>query len=75
MKPWHERMSDLAAAKIHRPGWHGWIFTKAAQGGVFVHGAVCPPLTKGPRKGQPNVRKADAATKCRVWLSVEECGS
>lgn len=71
---WMDRVGAKAAKKRGVPrGWHGWIFRVAEQGGLFVTGAVCPPITRGPRKGEPNVRKHDKNTKMVIYLSKKEC--
>jgi hypothetical protein len=41
--------------------WVPWKFS-AAKGGLVCVGAVCPPITRGRNKGQPNYRKADPST-------------
>jgi hypothetical protein len=71
---WIDRMSAVASRKSGAPkGWRGWIFRKAEQGGLFVTGAVCPPITRGPNKGNPNYRKHDKNTKMVIYLSEQEC--
>lgn len=74
-KRWMARMSAMAAPKVgFTPGeWHAWLFTAAEQGGLFVTGACCPPITRGPRKGRPNYKKRDRNTERRVYLTKEEC--
>jgi hypothetical protein len=50
------------------PGWRPWRF-EAAHGAVICTGAV--PLatyTRGPRKGEPNFRKRDPNTECKVCV-------
>lgn len=70
---WFDRMSKKAAEKVGIENWRAWIFTAAPQGGVFLTGAVCPSVKRGPRKGEPNCRVADPATKHTVYLSHDEC--
>lgn len=70
---WMERMSARAAKKSGMKNWHAWIYSAAAQGGLLVTGAVCPPITRGERKGKPNYRKADRATQQIIYLSKREC--
>lgn len=53
---------DKFSAKARELGglpenWHAWYFEKVANG-LLCRGAVCPPITRGPNKGQPNYRKA-----------------
>jgi hypothetical protein len=71
---WTLRASRAAAKKVKFPEdkWFGWIFSVADQGGIFITGAVCPPITRGPRKGEPNYRKHDRTTKRTVYLAVGE---
>jgi len=75
MSNWTTRVSERAALKVgFTPGeWHAWLFSKAEQGGVFVTGAVCPKITRGKNKGEPNWKKRDMKTKRTVYLSAEEC--
>lgn len=68
-----DRMNVLAASKVKTPGWVGWKWECAPQGGLFVTGAVCPLVTRGPRKGKPVYRLADRATQATIYLSKEEC--
>lgn len=70
---WLERMSALAAKKSRMKNWHAWLYTAADQGGLLVTGAVCPPITRGKRKGKPNYRKADKTTQQIIYLSKREC--
>jgi hypothetical protein len=46
-------------------GWYPWEFERI-NNGVLCTGAVCPLITRGPNKGQPNYRKADKSTKQSV---------
>lgn len=59
----------IRIAKRHGapPGWVPWLF-QSALNGVVCTGAVCPPITRGKNKGQPNYRKADPDTKSMVFL-------
>lgn len=53
-------LTDLeraAKALVPDPNWYPWIF-QAIENGILCTGAVCPPIMRGPRKGQPNYRKA-----------------
>ena len=72
---WMGRVDQVAAPKVgfDPATWRTFIYTKADQGGVYVTGAVCPPILRGPRKGEPNFRKHDKATRRVVYLSSEEC--
>lgn len=70
---WLEKMSLKAHNKINIIDWHGWIFTTAEQGGLFITGAPCPLITRGENKGRPNYKKALHHEKCMVYLSKEEC--
>lgn len=58
--------------------WHAWKFAavgrgvstgKGGNGKLRVTGAVCPLITRGPRKGQPNVRKAGRRTSVIIDLT------
>ncbi len=54
------------------PEWYAWKFSAVGRGGnnkLRVRGAVCPLFTRGPRKGQPNVRKAGARTNVIIDTS------
>ena len=48
--------------------WYGWLFTATEPKGVLVRGAVCPKVTRGKRKGQPNWRKKDMSTDRTVLI-------
>ena len=69
-----ERWNRLAAGKAKQDPaiWKVWFYEVPPYGGLFVTGAVCPPITRGRRKGEPNVKKRDRATECVVYLSREE---
>lgn len=51
----------VAARKIGNlpENWHGWIFG-AVTGALLVTGAVCPPVTRGPRKADPDTKRTVA---------------
>lgn len=58
------------------PGFAFWLFetlpeTPPAQV-IKLTGAVAPLFTRGPRKGEPNFKKSDPATRREVFLPVEE---
>jgi len=59
--------------------WVGVIFTQvghpANSQGVMVRGAVCPPKTRGPDKGEPCWARRDRATECEVFVSHEAFAS
>jgi hypothetical protein len=62
---------ELAAIKASGvPGWRPWIFEKV-KGGIRCTGAVCPPVTRGPRKGEPNFRRPDKATRTKVVVTAQ----
>lgn len=56
-------------------GWVGMVFKcvghPANCQGVMVRGAVCPPKTRGPDKGEPNWAKRDRKTECEVFVARE----
>lgn len=62
-----KRAKDIAGVE----NWHPWLF-ECIKGGVLVTGAVCPLVTRGPRKGEPNYRKYDRTTKMTVFVPVEK---
>lgn len=66
--------SKAAALKagLEPDEWYGWIFKAVPGKGLFVTGAECPLITRGPRKGQPNLRMADQSTRRRVFLTLKE---
>lgn len=58
------------------PGFAFWLFeslpeTPPAQV-IKLTGAVAPLFTRGPRKGEPNFKKLDPATRREVYLPIEE---
>lgn len=62
---------ELQAMKLvpDLPGWVPWKF-RAIHGGVLCEGAVCPLITRGRRKGQPNYRKGDPSTRREVFVAA-----
>jgi len=61
-----EETLEQAAERIAGvEGWTPWIF-EAVVGGIICTGAVCPLITRGKRKGEPNYRKADMTTYRKV---------
>lgn len=69
-----DRMELIAREKLCAPEqWSAWLFTVANQGGMFITGAICPPIITGKNKGKPNYRKRFKSTECTVYLSAEEC--
>lgn len=54
-------------------GWSGNIFKTvghpADRQGVLVTGAVSPPITRGPRKGEANWPKRDLSTEREIFVS------
>jgi hypothetical protein len=56
-------------------GWVGVVFSTvghpANSQGVMVRGAVCPPKTRGPDKGEPCWAKRDRSTEREVFVSKE----
>ncbi len=61
----HMTLEEKAAAIVGLEGWVPFIFERL-ENGVLVTGAVCPLVTRGPRKGQPNYRKRDPKTLKKV---------
>jgi len=59
--PTSTKASELSGVK----GWYPWLF-ESAVGGIVCTGAVCPLITRGPNKGQPNFKKKDPATQSIV---------
>lgn len=51
--------------------FHAWKFRRV-ENGLICGGAVCPLITKGKRKGEPNYRKADLSTAREVFITQEE---
>jgi hypothetical protein len=71
-KSWLDAYTAAAREAASLPAdWHGWLFTAVPGQGVLVKGAVCPPITRGPRKGAPNFRKSDRRTERQVFVSNE----
>lgn len=64
-------LEQEAAALVGVEGWHPWIFERVVNG-VLCTGAVCPLITRGKNKGEPNFRKYDKATKCSVVVPFKE---
>lgn len=62
-----ERAAEIAGV----PDWHAWLFERI-EGGVLCTGAVCPLITRGKRKGEPNFKKADKSTKKTVFVPSEK---
>lgn len=62
---------DKAKAEAGTKDWYPWLFQRI-EGGILCTGAVCPLVTRGKRKGEPNYRKADMATKRTVFIAYEE---
>lgn len=61
---------QIEAMKIHKvPGWVPWIFRRISNG-VLCTGAVCQPITRGRRKGEPNYNKHDKATIASVLIPL-----
>lgn len=51
----------------------GGEFERVANG-VLCTGAVCPLITRGPNKGEPNFRKYDKSTKAKVLVPFRKEG-
>lgn len=69
------RLERLAANKVGLEGWYSAIWEKGPNGSMLITGAVCPPLQRGPQKGQPNWRKRDRSTETKVFLTKSEIES
>jgi len=64
-------LEDAARKLSGKENWHPWLFESTVNG-VICTGAVCPLITRGPRKGEPNFRKADKSTQSMVHVPFTE---
>ena len=60
-------MQKKAQEIVGIDGWVAWQF-QSIKNGILCVGAVCPLITRGKNKGQPNYRKFDKKTLQRVVI-------
>ncbi|PZP38411.1 MAG: hypothetical protein DI598_20815, partial [Pseudopedobacter saltans] len=63
--------TKICQSKVGRNDWYPYNFEKVT-GGLLCIGAVCPLITRGKNKGEPNFRKKQKHSIDKVYISQKE---